>query len=326
MPDPTTQRSGLTPGETPHSALVPTGTLRSALTPAQWQAEERRHHALVDTWITGHRARRSAGADHPVEDFLFTYYVNSPGRLRRWHPGAGVVLLGDTARTRLAWRYYTDTALAAGPSVTALPGVTVDLRAFVQHRRDRLTTIARLLRNTAAQPAHYGCFGLHEWAMVYQDTGQRQHAKWPLRLTPTDTNAVVEALPLRCTHYDAFRFFTPAAKPRNLLQLNRPDQTTTEQPGCLHAGMDLYKWCYKLTPAMPSRLTIAAFTLARRARELDMRASPYDLTALGYRPIRIETPQGRTEYVSEQRAITSSGQTLRNEILAWCDSVSLSSG
>ena len=66
-----------------------------------------------------------------------------------------------------------------------------------------------------------------------------------------------------------------------------------EQPGCLHATMDLYKWAYKLGPLVPGELLLDCFELARDVRELDMRASPYDLTALGYRPVRIETAAGQ---------------------------------
>jgi hypothetical protein len=38
---------------------------------------------------------------------------------------------------------------------------------------------------------------------------------------------------------------------------------------------------------------VGRFRLARDVRELDMRASPYDLADLGYPPVRIETPEGR---------------------------------
>ena len=62
--------------------------------------------------------------------------------------------------------------------------------------------------------------------------------------------------------------------------------------------MDLYKWAYKLLPATPSELVADCFELAVAVRELDMRASPYDLAELGYPPVRIETPAGRAEYVA----------------------------
>ncbi|MGK5643543.1 3-methyladenine DNA glycosylase, partial [Streptomyces sp. URMC 126] len=80
------------------------------------------------------------------------------------------------------------------------------------------------------------------------------------------------------------------------LNTRRPTFETrvlNEQPGCLHAGMDVYKWAYKLAPFTPSDLVADCFALAREIRTLDMRASPYDLTAWGYSPVAIETPAGK---------------------------------
>ena len=83
--------------------------------------------------------------------------------------------------------------------------------------------------------------------------------------------------------------------------------------------MDLYKWAYKLTPAVPSSLVVDAFELARDVRELDMRASPYDLTALGYDPVPIETPEGKAAYVAAQRGFAERGARLRARLLAVLD-------
>jgi hypothetical protein len=87
--------------------------------------------------------------------------------------------------------------------------------------------------------------------------------------------------------------------------------------------VDLYKWAMKLTPAVPSDLVMDCFDLAREIRELDMRASPYDLTALGLEPIRIEVPDGRAEYVRLQRGFAQRGQVLRQRLVAACDSIPL---
>jgi hypothetical protein len=95
----------------------------------------------------------------------------------------------------------------------------------------------------------------------------------------------------------------------------------TEQPGCLHAGMDVYKWCFKLAPLVPSALTLEAFDLAREIRVLDMQASPYDLVDLGLQPVRIETPEGRAEYVARQRAFSERSNALRQRLLAVLEAV-----
>ena len=99
---------------------------------------------------------------------------------------------------------------------------------------------------------------------------------WPLRLGTTGTDEVVESHRIACSHFDAFRFFTDSARPLNTLQPGRDDRAAFEQPGCLHAGMDLYKHAFRLTPLVPSELVADCFELAWDIRELDMRASPYD--------------------------------------------------
>lgn len=190
--------------------------------------------------------------------------------------------------------------------------------AYLARRRDTLEFVASLLRATASRPAQLSCFGLHEWAMVYR-TDDVRHRQVPLRLGSAGTDAVVEAMSLRCTHFDAFRFFTPEAVGRNAQPLTRADQVAREQPGCLHANMDLYKWSFKLVPLVPSQLVLDCFELACDARELDMRASPYDLTDFGYTPIPIETPSGRAEYVRRQAEIAERAATLRTTLLDACE-------
>lgn len=250
--------------------------------------------------------RRSRGEKHPVEDFLFTYYSQKPGQLLRWHPGAGVLLEGGAAAERADWKYY----------VPDDDGVRVDARRFAEERREAIDFARVILARTAARPAQFGCFGLHEWAMAYRSTvnGVR-HEYLQLRLGAAGTDDVVEGSRLRCTHFDAFRFYTPEAEPLNEHTPTRQTQRDLEQPGCLHANMDLYKWAYKLTPLLSSDLVMDCFELSWRIRTMDMRASPYDLEAWGYSPIAIETTAGKSEYVQLQRAFSEESQALRERLL-----------
>jgi hypothetical protein len=275
----------------------------------EWTGLARAHAERADALTAGHRARRAAGTRHPVEDFLYDYYSARPAQLRRWHPGPGVVLEpgADGPAPHASWRWY-----ATGDD----GAVTLDAAAVLTDRGDAVASTARLLAATAARPAHTGCFGLHEWAMVYRD-GDHRHPV-PLRLGQSGTDAVVEAHPIRCSHFDAFRFFTPAAVGRNRLQPTRATQVELEQPGCLHATMDLYKWAYKLGPAVPGDLLLDCFVLAADVRELDMRASPYDLRDAGYEPVPIETPEGKAQYVAAQRGFARRGAGLRSRLLGVC--------
>lgn len=198
----------------------------------------------------------------------------------------------------------------------------MDVDGFVAERGPAVRDAVRLLRATAGRPGRFDCFGLHEWAMVYRcPPEQVRHASWPLRLRPEETDAVVEAHRLRCSHYDAYRFFTPDAAPRNAVTLSPDRRSAHEQPGCLHAAMDLYRWSATLAPAVPSDLTADCFALARAARELDMRASPYDLTELGYEPIPVERHEGKAQYVAGQQAIAAAAAVLRARLLAVLDAL-----
>jgi hypothetical protein len=82
--------------------------------------------------------------------------------------------------------------------------------------------------------------------------------------------------------------------------------------------MDLYKWSFKLAPWTPSDLVADAFKLARDIRELDMRASPYDLSGLGYTAVPIETAAGRSEYETSQRAFAERARPIRRRLLTVC--------
>ena len=283
----------------------------TTLTRSEWQGYARRHQSRADALTAAHRERRVAGRAHPVADFLFVYYNNSPARLRRWHPGAGVRLLDAADSEQAGWRHYR----------TDLDGsVELDVGSFMARRGSTVRFVDELLEATLSRPAFTGCFGLHEWAMVYRlSQDDLRHDRWPLRLGSTGTDEVVEAQQIRCSHVDAFRFFTPEASGRNALQPSRESQVAMEQPGCLHAGMDIYKWCFKLTPAVPGDVTLDAFELAGDLRTLDMQASPYDLAELGLEPIRIETAAGKRVYAERQRSLATRSNALRHRLLQLCE-------
>lgn len=288
----------------------------TVLPAADWRARAAAHAERADALTAGHRARRDAGETHAIEDFLHTYYATRPGQLRRWHPGTEVALegAGDDVDERLTWRWYTSDG-----------GLTrVDAAAFLADRGTTVRFVRELLSRTAERPANVGCFGLHEWAMVYRQGDGTRHPL-PLRLGAAGTDNVVESHQIRCSHIDAFRFFTPEAVPLNRLRPTRETQVDLEQPGCLHANMDLYKWALKLGPTVESSLVLDCFELALDVRYLDMQASPYDVSSYGLDAVAIETPEGKAEYSARQRAFAQRAAALRARLLAACDSVLTSS-
>ena len=55
------------------------------------------------------------------------------------------------------------------------------------------------------------------------------------------------------------------------------------------------------------------------ARDLDMRASPYDVADLGYEPVRIETPEGKQVYAAAQRELAERAAPLRQRLRDACE-------
>ncbi|WP_395747385.1 hypothetical protein [Prosthecobacter sp.] len=276
------------------------------------QAHSARVAAQADAFVD----RRSRDAKHPVHDFLFTYYSFAPAKLKQWVPPHGVSLEMTGADFEACpWlkgeRFIHEDGL-----------LRLDARRFMQREREFAAWVAMLCSRILGRAGRFTCYGLHEWAMVYrQSADEVRHQGYELRLPPHELAAFVESLPVCCSHYDAFRFFTPEARPMNVLQPTLDSRPDLEQAACLHANMDLYKWSSKLWPWTGSDLIGECFELALAGRDLDMRASPYELNALGYEPVKIETAEGRAQYEQEQRALAARAAVLREKLRACCASL-----
>jgi len=268
-----------------------------------WRDRQNRHVERLRPFAEDRTARAARHEKHPVRDFLFEYYSFRPAHLLRWSPGPDVVLEG-AKRADLGWREF----------VPVDGDMVLRAESFPAHRRPFVRWALGYLEGIAARPPQFGCFGLHEWAMVYR-TSEVRHARTPLRLSPERIAATVEAEELCCTHFDAFRFFSPAATPRNRHRLTREVTDRFDQRGCVHVSMDLYRYAYKVAPWVSGELIADAFELASAARQLDMRASPYDLSAYGVEPIRIETPEGKSEYIRYQREIADAAVPVRDRLI-----------
>lgn len=282
----------------------------------QWHEHMRAHAQRVDAAADAFVDRRSRGAKHPVHDFLFTYYSFAPAKLKQWVPPYGVSLEVTSADLEACpW-------LQGGRFIYENGRLQIDARRFMNREREFAAWVAMLCTRILGRAGRFTCFGLHEWAMVYRQSAQQvRHQGYELRLPPHELAAFVESLPVCCSHYDAFRFFTPDARPMNVLQPTLDARPDLEQAACLHANMDLYKWSSKLWPWTGSDLIGECFDLAMAGRDLDMRASPYDLSAMGYVPVKIETPEGRAQYEREQRALAARAMGLREKLRACCASL-----
>ena len=280
------------------------------LTTSEWQARSAAHRARVEQYTQPRRERRSRGAVHPVYDFLFQYYSYSAAKLETWHPAPHEQLV-DSPQAR---------ACFGGAAYQVHDGVVRrNLGALTAAERDTFTQVEQLLRATRDRAPNFGCYGMHEWAMVYGGHDVRHAQITPLRLPQLEINTLVESRPVACSHFDAFRFFAPDAKPLNRLPLAWASRYDAEQPGCIHANMDLYRWAYTVMPWIGSDLLWECFALAVELRVLDMQASPYDLRAMGFEPVCIETPHGREEYQQRQRELSVRGGTLRDTLITALD-------
>jgi hypothetical protein len=275
---------------------------------AEWSERARLHRERVSAWTEPYRARRAAGRLHPIYDFLFIYYRNKPSHLEAWHPGIGVGLEAAPLGSVFKPRHYTED-----------DGITrLDPDKLQSGERHRLAMALRLCEQVRDRPPAFACFGMHEWAMVYQGEtgGDVRHAeRLPLRLSQAETDAFVRSRPIQCSHFDAFRFFNPQARPLNRIQPTKETRIDHEQCGCLHTNMDLYKLAAQCMPWVGSELLWQCFEFAVSARQLDTQASPYDCRSLGFAPVPVETPAGKLEYERRQRALSEKARPLRDALI-----------
>lgn len=269
-----------------------------------WHNLRDEHQRKVLPWITPRLERRSLHESHPVDDFLFEYYPISTKKLLNWHPGFG---------------YALEAAEIEFEEFPIGSYEFIDDRIQIRHEwlvknQAAVLGLIEFLAKTQERSIRSGCFGLHEWAMVLGAEDVR-HEKWPLRLSQEEIRATIDEVGLRCTHFDAFRFFTPIAAALNPLQLTPVDRNEVEQPGCLHANMDLYKHAQRFAPIVGSGIVRSAFELAKDIRTVDMQTAPYDLADLGVIPIPVETQSGRDVFAELQIGFAQRAQILRTEVI-----------
>ncbi len=275
-----------------------------------WKKFQSAHRAEVEGYIGDYQKNKSKQEVNPVVDFLFRYYNFSANKLATWSPGINT-------RLEKAAAYKNDF-----PKEFSIEGddliLTID--QFKNSRLKALSWTIKLLRSIDSRKPLLNCCGLHEWAMVYKSDVIR-HESYPLRLSEKEINRVVEDNPITCTHFDAFRFFTPEAAPLNRNELSRDSFLENEQPGCIHTNMDTYKWAYKFYPFVSSECIIDTFKHAMYARKIDMMASPYNLESIGYEPILIETEAGRIIYKQKQAEVWKLGIDTRKHLIRELESI-----
>lgn len=297
-------------------ALVKVVAKGAGTAPHIWRAEAEAHRERMLSILHG---KINHDLRHPVWNFLFVYFQFPRKLLLHWSPGVGRHLSGVSPEEEILWMkrgWVTDADGSCG---------CMDARLCKKGPRKMLRLAADVMRAAAVRPPHLNCFGLHEWAMLHAPSSTSNvscHQDLPLRLSQMEINAVVEDMKISCTHFDAFRFFSPSAVPMNTVKPtpSRQLMPLLEQPGCVHSSMDLFKYCVWLWPYVRAEVLADALELAIAARVLDMRASPYDLSEFdgdGFHltPVRIETASGRQEYQEEQARLAARAAPIRWRVL-----------
>jgi hypothetical protein len=311
----------LLPGLTPLNDPINSGRLRKNPT-------TRSYDAVVDDWT-------ALDPKHPVYNFLIEYYglkgVKGTRRLARWMPapvanesmlleGASEEDLGSLLHMRGA--VMEDDGILYNPADFFGKGDATRSEDAVRAATPYLW-YRSILQNTAEAEPVLHCFGLHEWAMQYMPEGApippsaKYQGHLPLRVDRQVINDTLERKGVSCTHVDALRYFAPAAGPLNHhgAKLERIDQLRMEQPGCVHAHMDLLKLCLRLSPFCDAELLQRVLEVSLAARRLDVAASPYDLSSYGVEPVPVETSEGRAQYKREQIALMRAAAPVRLDLL-----------
>ena len=299
-----------------HKLLVHILYQRKSMLVSDWTTRAKKHITLVSPFTDAFLQRRRQGQTHPVHDFLFTYYTFSPQKLKQWVPSINEkLIMTPETHEEFPW-------LRAPERIEEDGLLSLNNEFLKQNVLGIAEFVAELCQNIANRPLRLRCYGLHEWAMVYKSPIETiRHKGYKLRLSPEELARFVESQSICCSHYDAYRFFTDESRPMNLLKPTLSTRLQMEQGGCLHANMDLYKWSTKLWPWIGSDFIGQVFMLALEGRELDMRASPYDLREDGYEPICIETEEGRQQYQQEQFRYSERAAILRDQLRIFCENL-----
>lgn len=166
---------------------------------------------------------------HLIYNFIFQYYFSlNPKCLTHFSPGLNVEL--EDVDSDTATRCLAGVPSAYLPDRSAYL-IDRDALPFPSSKVKTMSSVMQLLKAVDSRRPSLRCYGLHEWAMLYRShiteannestvTKLSKFQSLPLRVTAADIQRVLIPDPavgpiLRCTHYDAIRFFTEDAKGLN---------------------------------------------------------------------------------------------------------------
>ena len=298
---------------------------------SEWRSRADAHRCRVRDLLGGMFYDRKVHDRHPIYNFLFNYYRFRPHRtIERYSAGLDFALescsSGDDESLYLPSSKYLsvkDGCIEMDP-----------VKSLNEKSVTRIRNLCTLLEIVQRRPPNFSCFGVHEFAMLHSGARHsffQKKAGLELRMSQREIDDVVERAPIRCTHFDATRHFPDSALRSCRVKTSPALRTKNEQAGCIHTNLDLFKFSLRLWPFASSELVADALELAIRARELDMRASPYDLssvsdfTELGrdfdLTPVLIETESGRAEFRDSTMVLYRDSLPIRDRLIKVASSV-----
>ena len=248
-----------------------------------WRERRAAHEERVDDWLAPHLRRRAAGRPIRSRTSSSPTTRTGPRSCAGGTPAPGVVLAG-VARPR------------AGPDYAPrAAGATLDTAAVLARRGDSMRLDPR-----AAGP--HGRARGRTWAASACTSGRWSTGR-PRRGTPqrlaaaalarSDRRVVRGERGVRCSHFDAYRFFTAPARPLNVLRPTREAQhdagaagLPARQHGPLQVGVQaVARWS-------PSELVADCFALARDIRDAGHARQPVRPGGAGLRAGADGDPRG----------------------------------
>lgn len=193
---------------------------------------------------------------HPIYNFIFTYYFSMNAKcLTHYSPGLDVALADAVTASSdlpLAPCSWTNCYNEYGTYLLDSSKIV-----FTKPKLKAMAKVLKLLETIDSRPPSLRCYGLHEWAMLYTRTSENSSSpphlsslsatelgpatalgsaspvskfqNLKLRVSEDTLRKVLKPegsimSPLRCTHYDAIRFFTPDAKELNSIESPIPSR------------------------------------------------------------------------------------------------------
>ena len=300
------------------------------LTRSEWRSRADAHRRRVKDLLGGMFYDRKIHDKHPIYNFLFTYYRFRPHRtLERYSAGLEFGLEKHCNSDDDGSLYLPSSKHFSVKNNC----IEMDpVKSLNEKSVTRIRNLHTLLALVQRRPPTFSCFGVHEFAMLHSGARHSHFQKnLKLRMTQREIDDVVERAPIRCSHFDATRHFPESALKSCGIKTGPTLRVKNEQAGCIHTNLDLFKFSLRLWPFASSELVADALELAIRARELDMRASPYDLSSISdftelgrdfdLTPVLIETESGRAEFRDSTMVLYRDSLPIRNRLIKVASSV-----